>query len=42
MKCKAEKGVEKQQEEGGGEEGQEKEDVKSKLYGMPKQRKQEN
>jgi hypothetical protein len=41
MKCKAEKGVEKQQEEGG-EEGQEKEDVKSKLYEMPKQRKQEN
>jgi hypothetical protein len=38
----AKKGVEKQQEEGGEEEGQEKEDVKSKLYDMSKQRKREN
>ncbi len=41
MEWEAKKGVEKQQEEGW-KEGQEKEDVKSKLYDMPKQRKREN
>ncbi len=41
MEWEEKKGVEKQQEEGG-MEGQEKEDLKSKLYDIPKQRKLEN